>query len=243
MKLLNKDELIANELKLYFIKNNIKEGEKFPSEREIAEKYGAQRATVRSAYKILEEDGIVEIRERSGRYMSHPRIVTNLNEIKSFKEKVSDIGSKVENQLLSFELIEIDKDLYKKIKLPIGTEVYKITRVRKVESEEGIIPIAIEYSYVPESIAPKLIRQDLEKGSIFQILRDIYEIVPVKEEQLIEIVYANDFESKILKLDKMTAVAKKTGISYDKDGNVIQYLHAIMNKEWVEFRKEISSEE
>ena len=49
MKLLNKDELIANELKLYFIKNNIGEGEKLPSEREVAEKYGVQRATVRSA--------------------------------------------------------------------------------------------------------------------------------------------------------------------------------------------------
>lgn len=242
MKLLNKDELIANELKLYFIKNDIKEGEKLPSEREVAEKYGAQRATVRSAYKILEEEGIVEIRERSGRYMGHPRIITNLNEIKSFREKVSDIGSKVENQLLSFELIEIDKDLYKKIKLPIGTEVYKITRVRKVESEKGIIPIAIEYAYVPENIAPKLIRQNLE-DSLFQILREIYGIVPAKEEQLIEIVYADDLESKILKLDKMTAVAKKTGIIYDKDGNVIQYLHSIMNKEWVEFRKEISSKE
>lgn len=242
MKLLNKDELIANELKLYFIKNNIGEGEKLPSEREVAEKYGVQRATVRSAYKILEEEGIVEIRERSGRYMGHPRIVTNLNEIKSFRENVSDIGSKVENQLLSFELIEIDKDLYKKIKLPIGTEVYKITRVRKVESEKGIIPIAIEYAYVPENIAPKLIRQNLE-DSLFQILREIYGIVPAKEEQLIEIVYADDFESKILKLDKMTAVAKKTGIIYDKDGNVIQYLHSIMNKEWVEFRKEISSKE
>lgn len=242
MKLLNKDELIANELKLYFIKNNIGEGEKLPSEREVAEKYGVQRATVRSAYKILEEEGIVEIRERSGRYMGHPRIVTNLNEIKSFREKVSDIGSKVENQLLSFELIEIDKDLYKKIKLPIGTEVYKITRVRKVESEKGIIPIAIEYAYVPENIAPKLIRQNLE-DSLFQILREIYGIVPAKEEQLIEIVYADDFESKILKLDKMTAVAKKIGIIYDKDGNVIQYLHSIVNKEWVEFRKEISSKE
>ena len=242
MKLLNKDELIANELKLYFIKNNIGEGEKLPSEREVAEKYGVQRATVRSAYKILEEEGIVEIRERGGIYMGHPRIVTNLNEIKSFREKVSDIGSKVENQLLSFELIEIDKDLYKKIKLPIGTEVYKITRVRKVESEKGIIPIAIEYAYVPENIAPKLMRQNLE-DSLFQILREIYGIVPAKEEQLIEIVYADDFESKILKLDKMAAVAKKTGICYDKDGNVIQYLHSIMNKEWVEFRKEISSKE
>lgn len=143
MKLLNKDELIANELKLYFIKNNIKEGEKFPSEREIAEKYGAQRATVRSAYKILEEEGIVEIRERSERYMSHPRIVTNLNEIKSFKEKVSDIGSKVENQLLSFELIEIDKDLYKKIKLPIGTEVYKIQGSEKLKVKKALFQLPL----------------------------------------------------------------------------------------------------
>lgn len=61
MKLLNKDEFIANEIKYYFIKNNIKEGDKLPSERELADVFGVQRATVRAAYNILEEEGIIGI--------------------------------------------------------------------------------------------------------------------------------------------------------------------------------------
>ena len=37
MKLFNKDEFIANEIKFYLLKNKTKEGEKLPSERELAE--------------------------------------------------------------------------------------------------------------------------------------------------------------------------------------------------------------
>ena len=36
MKLMNKDEFIAYELKFYFMKNKLKEGEKLPSERDLA---------------------------------------------------------------------------------------------------------------------------------------------------------------------------------------------------------------
>ena len=35
----------------------------------------------------------------------------------------------------------------------------------------------------------------------------------------------------------MTALVKKSGITYDKDGNVLQYLHSVMNKEWVQFKQ------
>ena len=40
MKLMNKDEFIAYELKFYFMKNKLKEGEKLPSERDLAEQFG-----------------------------------------------------------------------------------------------------------------------------------------------------------------------------------------------------------
>ena len=36
MKLMNKDEFIAYELKFYFMKNKLKEGDKLPSERDLA---------------------------------------------------------------------------------------------------------------------------------------------------------------------------------------------------------------
>lgn len=237
MKLLNKDEFIANEIKYLFIEKRYQEGDKLPSEREFAEKFGVQRATIREAYRILEEEGVIEIRERSGRYMGHTRIKSSLQEIKPFKDKLNEIGMEVKNKLISFEIIELDKELYKKVKLPIGTSMYKITRIRNVVREDGDFPIAIEYSYIPEALAEKLIKYDLEENSLFEILRTKYGLIPKKEDQMIEIVYANEFESKALRVDQMTALIKKHGITYDKDGNVLQYLYAVMNMDWVEFEK------
>ena len=237
MKLLNKDEFIANEIKYLFIEKRYQEGDKLPSEREFAEKFGVQRATIREAYRILEEEGVIEIRERSGRYMGHTRIKSSLQEIKSFKDKLNENGMEVKNKLISFEIIELDKELYKKVKLPIGTSMYKITRIRNVVREDGDFPIAIEYSYIPEALSEKLIKYDLEENSLFEILRTKYGLIPKKEDQMIEIVYANEFESKALRVDQMTALIKKHGITYDKDGNVLQYLYAVMNMDWVEFEK------
>lgn len=237
VKLFKKDEFLADELKYYFIKNKIQPGMKLPSERELAEQYGVQRATVRSAYRMLEEEGIIEIQERSGRYMGHERIVTDLRQIKSFSEKLNHIGIRTENKLLAFELIEVDKQLSGKIKLPIGTSLNKITRVRKVWWKEELLPILIEYAYVPESIADKLIKYDLEENSLFDILRNGYGRIPKREEQVIEIVYADEFEAKTLKVDKMTPLVLKDGITYDGEGNILQYIHAVMNKDWFSFEQ------
>ena len=54
------------------------------------------------------------------------------------------------------------------MKLPIGTSVYKITRIRNVVREDGDFPIAIEYSYIPEALADKLLQYNLEENSLFE---------------------------------------------------------------------------
>ena len=49
MKLLNKDALIVREIKYYIMKEKLTEYMKLPAERELAERFQVQRATVRSA--------------------------------------------------------------------------------------------------------------------------------------------------------------------------------------------------
>lgn len=237
MKLFNKDEFIANEIRFKIIKNGIKEGDKIPSERELSEEYDAQRATIRLALLSLEEEGLLERVERKGYFVSHDRINNQLNQIKSFSDKVSEMGMDTENRLLSFERIEVDKNLSKKMHLQIGVNIYKIIRLRKVIKDNTEIPIAIEYSYIPESIAPKLMKYDLEENSLFDILINEYKHMPSSEEQSVEVVYATDFEAKMLKVNKMTALVKKSGITYDKNKNIIQFLHSIWNKDWVQFEE------
>lgn len=237
MKLRNKDEALAEDIQLYFIKNNITEGDRLPTERELCDKYGVQRATIRSAYKILEREGIIENKERSGRYMGHFRIPTNLSHLRSFSETSNDMGIKLENKLIAFELMEADEKFSHKAKLPVGTMIYKLVRIRSVVRENEVLPIIIEYSYIPEKVAPKILKHDVEERSLFEILQTEYGKKPLGEEQKIEIIYANELEAKLLKVNQMTALILKEGVTYSKDHEVIQYIHVVMNKEWIAFEQ------
>ena len=52
---------LADEIFNYIKSNRIKNGERIPSERKLAELFSSSRATVREAIRILENRGIIEI--------------------------------------------------------------------------------------------------------------------------------------------------------------------------------------
>lgn len=124
------------------------------------------------------------------------------------------------------------------MELPKNTLINKITRIRHVYHEGKKVPITIEYAYVPDRIAPRIIQHNLEERSLFEILSEEYNHQPDREEQKLEIVYANEKEEKMLNVDNMTALVLKRGLTFDRQGDVIQYIHAIMNKDWVSFYEE-----
>lgn len=124
------------------------------------------------------------------------------------------------------------------MELPKNTLINKITRIRHVYHEDKKVPITIEYAYVPDHIAPRIIQHNLEERSLFEILSEEYNHQPDREEQKLEIVYANEKEEKMLNVDNMTALVLKRGLTFDRRGDVIQYIHAIMNKDWVSFYEE-----
>lgn len=171
-------------------------------------------------------------------YIAHRRMISNLDRIRSFSEKLEKMGAQTRSRLLAFERVEVDKELNKSIKLPLGTPLFKITRIRMVVEEDRAVPITIEYSYIPESKAPKLMRFDLEDNSLFDILIQEYHHIPKKQELTVGIVYADENEAKALNVDKLTALVKKEGITYDEKGEVMEYLQSVINKEWVAFEKE-----
>jgi len=57
-------------------------GTKVPSEAECCDIYGVSRATVREAYRLLEQEGLIETRHGSGRYVLHGANVIVQGEVK-----------------------------------------------------------------------------------------------------------------------------------------------------------------
>lgn len=63
---------IADRLRRYIAEEMLPVGAQLPSERELAEQFGASRGTIREALRELEAVGVVRTLPRSGTYVSTP---------------------------------------------------------------------------------------------------------------------------------------------------------------------------
>jgi GntR family transcriptional regulator, transcriptional repressor for pyruvate dehydrogenase complex len=66
----NIKELALTQLKRYIASGVVKHGGRLPSERELAEKLGVARSSVREALKVLEAVGVIESRVGDGTYLA-----------------------------------------------------------------------------------------------------------------------------------------------------------------------------
>ncbi len=219
MRLLTQDILICNELK-YMIENTpILEGEKLPSQRELAHLLDVQRPTVRTGLKLLLQEGWIYAKERSGYFVSPKRITKNVSQLSSTTKMVLSMGKEMRLSVLKIERREVDKELSLKIKLPIGTKIFYMIRLRVVEEEK----VSVEVSYIPVSIAPTLDECDFSKKSLYGILEDDFLIDLDHARQSISVELANEEIASYLGIEVDTKLVVEEGLVYSKDKKPVEY--------------------
>src|SRR5262245_16776077 len=67
-------QAIVDQIKLLLRQGRLKPGDRLPSERELCERFGVSRVTVREALRVLEAGGLVDIRvgARGGAFVTSP---------------------------------------------------------------------------------------------------------------------------------------------------------------------------
>lgn len=70
-------ELVAQSLHNRIVVEQLVEGYRMPTETELTEAFGVSRATIREALRLLEHDGLIEIRRgvNGGNFVRHPDIM------------------------------------------------------------------------------------------------------------------------------------------------------------------------
>jgi len=117
LKVQNLQQLIQEQLKLYIIENNIKNGDPFPTEHELAERLGISRTAIREALKRLEGLGIIEVRLGVGRFVREfnfeailESLPYNLEmDIKNFRE-VLEVRFCLESQFIAKDINKFTKE-------------------------------------------------------------------------------------------------------------------------------------
>lgn len=216
-------------LEAYLLDNQLKSGDKLPTERELCMRWGVNRVTLRSAIGRIEASGRLAAKQGSG--TSFNRLFRrNLQNLHGFTEDALISGFHPETMLLSFSVVECDKHLSRRFKRMLGEKLYRISRLRLLDGN----PAIIETSYVPIELAPKLEEHDLVNDSLYRILSEVYHLELDHGVEKASITLVTKEEAAILQIPQGTAAFWMVSLTDASDGTAIEYCRAVGRADLIE---------
>ena len=150
-----------------------------PTERQLAERFGVSRVSIRQTLAILVDEGVIYTIHGAGSFAAPPRASKRMR-LRSFAEEMVARGCRPTTHLIDIALVAPHSarvDTWADV-----TEAsYRIERLRLGDDR----PMALDVAYIPSRVAPGLEHRNLT-GSLYEILRDDYkqEIVSADDQLL-----------------------------------------------------------
>lgn len=197
-------------------------GARLGSERELAERYGVSRATLRQVFAALEEAGLVNrVPGRAGgTFVSHAKVEHDLTSLVGVPAYLARQGYVAGTRVLSTLITTPDEATAAALQLEPGALVVEIRRIRLADAK----PISLDHAAFPAERFPGLMEMPLG-SSLYDLLEREYNTVPAAAEELIEVVHATDDEATLLAVEPGAALLAITRTSFDGSGMPFEHSH------------------
>lgn len=202
------------------IDHELSPGDLMPSERDLSERYGLSRTTVRLALQELERLGMVVRQHGRGTFVAdRSSQAANLTQAYSFTDQMRDMGRKPETLILEFSEMEADKNLAERMAVRVGEKLFKIKRLRSADG----MPMMVERTYLPMRKFMALKRPMLDSQSLYSIIeRDFHERIRVAEEEFFASI-ARPADAHLLDIPEGSPVLDLVRTTYNVHNEIVEY--------------------
>ena len=203
-------------------RGSLKPGDQLPSESELAEQHGVSRITAKRALDDLVQQGLAFRQQGRGTFVARARI-REISGFRSFSEDIRARGLVPSSRILSLKEILPEPKIREWLHLDEGAKAFLLKRVRFADAE----PVAIEAAYLPSRLCPTLAREDLGKGSLYDILQNRFGVVPSWADSEIEAREATPEEARLLEMKAGRPVLAARRVTYSANYDVIECVESI----------------
>lgn len=212
---------ITEALQLQIKAGELKAGENFPSERELAERFGVSRMTVRQALQRLRHDGLIYHERGVGTFVANRKIDVHTRNLSGFSEEMISLGLTPSSRVLQLKREIADERIAQDLDLATSDEVFRLERLRLADDE----PMAFETTYLAAQFCPELDKIDLTKNSLYQVLVEEYNLQMHHAAESLEAAAATSFVAKQLGIKTGSPVLVVHRVVYSEANQPIESAH------------------
>lgn len=205
-----------------------------PTERELMQRYGVSRMTVREALSRLADDGRIYRVQGSGSYVADPGTIRKSLTLTSFSEDITARRMTPGATLLALDRAEADAAVARDLALSPGDPVVRIVRLRTADGA----PMCLERVWLPELLVPDLIEAGIGE-SLYDALAT-YGLDPQHADQTIRATVVNAEEAHLLDVPAHSPALHVSRITYDALGRAVERAHSLYRADRYDFHLSVS---
>lgn len=209
---------VFRDLKSALDANEWQPGDRMPTERELARRYGCSLITVRHALSELVREGRIERTRGRGTFVLAPRIERNIAGSMSFAEEMQRRGFDAATRLITSRIEPAGEAVGNALELEADAPVVYLERIRLGGGE----PLILEQARLPAERFPGLMAFDLEHRSLYDILADRYDARIARARETVEPVLLRRREADLLGLGPRSLALQIDGVAYTGDGSPVE---------------------
>ncbi len=207
--------------------NEWNSGDRLPTERELAERYGCSLITVRRALDELAREGRLERTRGRGTFVTEPPIIRDIAGQVGFADEVRSFGYEPYTIVVTHRVEGASPVVAAALGMPVDAPVYYLERVRGADS----VPLLLEQVRLPADKLPGLLDHDYRVESLWDVLENDYHVPIGRRQETLSAVVPSSREARLLGLRTRRPSIQLEGTAFTTGGEPIERSRTVVSPE------------
>ncbi len=198
-----------------------------PSEQDLCRLYDISRPTVRQAISELTNSGYLYKEKGKGTFVFGRKNIIDIKNYSGFTDSILDCQNSASKNITDMTVIESSSmDVLNTVfnynsSMPIAMITY-LSCLNNQPNEA----YSLNKSFIPLNLFPDIIDQLKSGRSSVDILRGKYPLIPDKSKSILEIVFADNEDSPLLRIQPGQPLIKLQNTLFSKSGQAVEYIYS-----------------
>jgi len=191
----------------------LRAGDALPGEEELTRLYGVSRMTLRHALQALTSQGLAYRQRGRGTFVMQPKVEKDIAHLLGFSAEMRVLGRKAASRVLGIGSVPAPPEIAARLNIETGSPALHLHRLRSADD----VPAAIEEVWLSQEQFPGIEKVDFVRCSLYQTLRERYNIRVGSADEVIEARAASRQEAELLEIAHKSSllVISRTLLSVD----------------------------